>query len=192
MLDTEKLRRLQGRLEGRPDRTDTGRLMPMTEKALRSTYPPAELVQAFLVERLLLVAGEPVRVEDGCVLAFTSLARLIEMDPQARPVQKSGIEAAMLAIGQDCPRLLVDGQWVIPRPAVEALAAGDSWLPPWEDAELQYDLGDSVRILPCTDPLVIEVSGSTRQEIEAHLLRISRLPRLGVAADRIEFRPVRL
>lgn len=192
MLDTEKLRRLQGRLEGRPDRSDTGRLLPLTEKALRSNYPPAELAQAFLVERVLLVAGEPVRIENGCVLAFTSLATLLAADTNARPVQKSGIEAAMLAIGQNCPRLLVDGKWVLPRPAVEALAAGDSWLPPWEDAELQDDLGDSAQILPYTDPLVIEVRGSTRQDIEARMLRISRLPRLGVAADRIEFRPVRL
>jgi hypothetical protein len=187
--DTEKRRRLQARLSFEPDRTDFGVLLPATRRALDSVDPMAMLAEAFLDERILLVAGSPVALMRGAVAAFTSLEVLKDWRADARPVVKSGQDAALLAVALGYPRLLVDAKWVLPRPAIEALAAGDLWLPPWKDRDFLVEVGENVKIIPSTEPLVIEVYAKTRRGAEAEIKRLSRLPRLGTIAENVEFRP---
>ena len=191
MPGTEKIRRLQARLTHDPDRNEVGELLPATSAALQSEEPVEMLVQAFLRERILLAVGEPVVAEQGALLVFTSQKSMKAWNKEARPVPKNGQDAAMLAIALGCSRFLVDMRWVITRPAIEALAAGDTWLPPWKDTDLLAKIGLDAKILPGTNPLVIEVYSETREEAEAEIDRISKLARFGTAVGNAEFRPRR-
>lgn len=78
-------------------------------------------------------------------LAFSSAKALAEFEAGARPVLMSAQRVALDALTGPA-RLVVDlgvagsiasSPVVLGRPALVALASGDDWLSPWEDAELE-------------------------------------------------------
>lgn len=185
----EKYRRLQSRLSFSRDRSETGQTPPRTAQALQAEFPHAALAEALVTERLLLAAGEPIETTDRAVIAFTGAKAMRQWKADARPVPMSGPDAAMMAIAIGKPRILVDQKLLLPRPAVEAIAAADRWIPPWEDIALVEELGKHSRIIPGSEPLVIEIYARTKEEAESEIRRISALRRLGVSAEQVEFRP---
>lgn len=88
------------------------------------------------------------------VVAFTSADELKQWDPRGRPMAIKAYRVAVGALaGSGSGAILVDPASeypvLIPRPAVHALASGDSWLPAWRDNELRQELTDLVRkVLP--------------------------------------------
>nr|WP_263406245.1 SseB family protein [Nanchangia anserum] len=135
---------------------------------------------------------------------FSSVDALAAYDPQARPAPLSVRRACLMAVAGPA-RLLLDGSLAIPRPAVAALAQGDTWLPAWADTELGRliddalaDLGISgVRLEPAElarDRIIVPIAAGT-EDVRARLTeatrRLGSLERLIVATDTIEVAPVR-
>lgn len=158
---------LQARLQRSVDSADRGQVMPLTAAALVEFDPITrleKLVAALESERLLA----PALVESGeeCItaatripspygevtVAFTDYEALRRWAPQARPVPIAGRQQALMAMAETGGRLLINpvpdseggsselSGIRLPRPAVQALAHGDSWLPPWRDDDLRTEL----------------------------------------------------
>jgi SseB protein N-terminal domain len=76
---------------------------------------------------------------------FSSAAALAGWDGSARPVPAEGPRAALSAVQDGCSALVVDpgspAAVVLPRPALWALARGESWVPPERDPRVE----DAVR-----------------------------------------------
>ncbi|MCS4484524.1 SseB family protein [Gleimia sp. 6138-11-ORH1] len=228
---------LQARLERKVDKTDRGQAMPLTTAALFETDPIQrleKLVVALETERLLAPAivaeaedchGKTAQVETATgivTVAFTDTEAMQRFNRQARPIPVSGRQQALLAMAETGGRLLInpvllDGKLVadsgyrLPRPAVQALAHGDSWLPAWRDTELHQELqAKAAEINPVTPPLIsvladteptlkilIEFfvpSGISGYEMKAEVGRfhqeLSKVERLQTAGERIEFIPL--
>lgn len=231
---------LQARLERQVDSTDLGQVMPLTVAALFETDPIQrleKLVKALETERLLapavVTAGEDcvgqvasVHTSYGTVaVAFTDAEALRRWNPSARPIPISGRQQALLAMAETGGRLLInpalnasgeldsESGFRLPRPAVQALAHGDSWLPAWRDGELQAQLQTVanelnpqlqplITVLADTEPVLkvlIEFSvpaGVSGFEVKSELARfhaaLSEVPRLQTAGEMIEFIPLLL
>lgn len=209
---------LQARLNHAVDTSDRGQTLPNTAAAL-VLEDPAErlvaLVNALETERVLVPAViESTNCEDGdvttvdtdlgpAVVAFTSVDALTAWNSGARPVPMSGRKAAMLAVANSSGRLLIDegvSPIRVPRPATVALAHGDSWLPAWEDAELQAELDELrseqiayVRPRPSAGAaLRVEVGvlhTADRAKLAQELRGIAVSPRLRPAAEIVELVP---
>ncbi len=147
------------------------------------------------------------------VAVFSSAASLQRWDPGARPLAMSAQKACITAVALGVPRLCLDpGQLdlVIPRAAVESLAAGGDWLPAWEDDLLRGELNDQARdeaewasfvgvqILPGADgAIVVEVVASpkradeslVRSQFAALIGSLAKNPRLAGATERVSFVP---
>ncbi|MDO5720190.1 MAG: SseB family protein [Actinomycetaceae bacterium] len=150
-----------------------------------------------------------VNTEEGpAVVAMSSVDALQHWNPNARPVPIPGYQQAMIAVAETEGRLVIDpdgeGKGVrIPRPATHALAHGDQWLPPWRDKELKAALENFrddviayVSIIPSPGATQIIMVGVNprgirqRGRVVAALDRMSELPRLATACERVEFRPI--
>lgn len=72
-------------------------------------------------------------------MVFSDLEALADFDRSARPVPSSSRRIAVNVSAGNGRLVLNPGpaQIVLPSPAVNAVAAGDSWLPPWEDSQLR-------------------------------------------------------
>lgn len=125
-----------------------------------------QLVQALAEERLIVPvtveaspddpghkpldpAKSPLQAVDSpfgaSVVAFTSVDDLKRWDPSGRPMAMKSYRVAVGALaGGGSGTLTVNpaspSRTVVPRQAVEALAAGDEWLPAWGDTELKEQL----------------------------------------------------
>lgn len=73
------------------------------------------------------------------VAAFSDLATLHSAYPDARPVPVQGRYLAMSVL-QRPGRLLLNNQFLIPRPAVNAIVTGDDWVPAWKNQRLLTQL----------------------------------------------------
>ncbi len=75
------------------------------------------------------------------VVAFTSADELFRWDPKGRPMTMKSFRVAVAAVAStDSETITLNPgskrRTIIPRPAVLALAAGDAWLPAWDNPEL--------------------------------------------------------
>lgn len=164
-----------------------------------------------LVESSEECAASVLRVNtaDGpAVVAMTSVDALRRWNPSARPVPVAGYKQAMIAIAETAGRLVINpdvsgGGVRIPRPATHALAHRDQWLPPWRDQglkaaleEFRDDVIAYVSIVPSAGATQIITVGVNargireRGRVAAALQRMSQLPRLTTACERVEFRPI--
>jgi hypothetical protein len=79
---------------------------------------------------------------------FSSLVRLAEWDAVARPLPVEGPRAALAAYSEDAVALLVDpgsaGSVVLFGPLLLALAEGRTWVPAFEDPEVQRAVAEHV------------------------------------------------
>lgn len=147
------------------------------------------------------------------IAVFSSAEALAAWDPEARPMVMHSQKAALTALAVGIPRLVLDvaGPAVlIPRPATEALATGDTWLPAWEDQALRETLerkareGSAwadyigVRLLPTEGGITVQVRVAARSDeklrgrVAKLLADLGREPRLAGSAETIEFQPVLL
>lgn len=219
-MDSAKFARLNARLQGKTDLGEVGQLLSQTSAALVQDSLPL-LVHALAGERVLVPAPredarEPLVAATSpagpAIVVFTRAEELTKWDSTARPMPLSGQKAALTALASGAPRLWVDPRgvsMVIPRPAVVALAHGDSWLPAWEDPELKAELQGiaqqapwvafaGVVVEPGQDSTAVRVvvtvsageSGQVDQARVAGLLAaLGNSPRLQVAAETVEFVP---
>ncbi|MGO1510938.1 MAG: SseB family protein [Actinomycetaceae bacterium] len=87
-------------------------------------------------------ASVTVATPDGraALPAFSSYDAMRAWDPSARPVPVEGMRAAASAAQEGDQILVLDPgserPVLVGRPAVVALATGETWTPPWEDEEL--------------------------------------------------------
>lgn len=214
---------IQARLNRSIDTSDRGQTMPKTAAAL-DLEDGAErlvaLVRALETERLLVPAlvEESNDCESGsvatvdtqtgpAVVAFTSVDQMKIWEGDARPVPMPAKRVSMLAVAEAGGRVLInpgtDGGIRIPRPAVVALAHGDSWLPAWENEDLIADLATfESREIAFARPLPSEAEvqriavgitdyGAThRRELTKQMAAIGSLPRLQPAVEVVELVPV--
>ena len=150
-MDTSQRLKVSKRLSYQVDRSDDGSAPAALVQAMRQG---ARAFQRALCEgeRLLLAINPKVGdgecqtpkfatfvlPDDGVGLAaFTSLTELEGCFPNHRPIPLPGKRIALLAISANA-LLVVDppAGIVLPEPALMALAAGDTWLPPTEDEQL--------------------------------------------------------
>jgi hypothetical protein len=70
--------------------------------------------------------------------AFTSVAALGLWNPDARPIPVAAARVALAAAAEQTPLVVLDPgsetEFVIRRPALRALATGESWVPSFDDA----------------------------------------------------------
>ncbi|MDY2941972.1 MAG: SseB family protein [Varibaculum sp.] len=80
---------------------------------------------------------QELRLPDGrrAARAYTDIDSFNVAEPLARPAPVTGRDLALLVI-PGAARVMLNGELVIPRPALASIAQGDEWLPAWEDAEL--------------------------------------------------------
>ncbi len=152
------------------------------------------------------------------VVAFSSVEELDKWDAQARPMTMPSQKVALTAglatsAGQVWVDPAGDGSTVLPRQVVHALAGGDQWLPPWEDASLRTLLTEvakgscplvvSVSVKPAATPskweggvdvmIYVDGAGKKDEEVRACLTRAVRdmasNPRLVASATEVNFVP---
>ncbi len=230
----DKFARISRRLATPGDRTELGQLMPLLGAALRAD-DLEQIVAALGAERIIVAVpvethpdaaqGEHSPVDltgqvplptvespaGPAIEIFASAAALTQADPQARPHPLSTAKAALTASAAGAPRLWLhagDGSTprVIPRSAVEAIAVGAPWLPPWKDTELREDLetivaretdGHGVIVTIDLEPgdhgsLIVNlvVGGSPDRKVLTRILAaLGQSERLKVAAEQVEVRP---
>lgn len=122
------------------------------------------------------------------IAVFSSAAALAAWDPEARPMTMGAQKAAITAIAAGIPRFRLDpngAALLIPRPAVEALAGGGSWLPAWEDAQLQEELGATAKQLSASWADFADVTVDYQHEIVEVV--VSVVPSVDEAQVRGEF-----
>ncbi|MBU4215864.1 MAG: SseB family protein [Actinobacteria bacterium] len=80
---------------------------------------------------------------------FTSVQSLARWSAEARPVPATADRAAASALAEGWPVLVLDAggpvRVVIGRPAVQALAAGETWRPAVSDGVVDDEVADAVR-----------------------------------------------
>jgi len=145
----------------------------------------AEVENLVMNEATNLVADKDASSAIVCVSApdgrialpiFTSVAALTRWNKQARPIPVEVERAALGAVSEQWPLLVVDPgddrPAIIPRPAVWALAQGkaDSWTPAPQDAELTENMRAQIMRLPAVQDVQIEPG---RRAETAVVLRIT-------------------
>ncbi|MBM9432742.1 SseB family protein [Flaviflexus equikiangi] len=143
---------------------------------------------------------------------FSSVAALHAWNPSARPVPVHTQNAAIAALAEADGLLVLDPgsdrPMLLGRPAVNALATGETWRPPWKDDELPTILAralagiDGLKGLQITPgrkaetAIVLAVDGSApREQVSAALAEASRrlahIDELQHRLDSIELVPAR-
>ncbi len=162
-------------------------------------------------------ASVPLAIDEhagiSAIAIFSDADSLLRWDPEARPLAMDAQKAALTAASTGIPRLRLNPgaeSIVIPRPAVEALASGGTWLPAWDDPSLAESLGQEARDL-ATWADFIEVTvlpgdnGSVRVEVlaapkqvdpalvrasfAALLTALGKNPRLAGGTETVQFVP---
>lgn len=96
---------------------------------------------------------------------FTSTAALAAWDPGARPVPVGARRAALSGVDEGCELVVVDPGTVsvlLPRPAVWALAKGETWVP----SPLRPDVVDALRRAVSDVREVLDVRGEPGRSAE--------------------------
>lgn len=125
---------------------------------------------------------------------FSSVEALMRWNPTARPVPVHTQNAAIAAVAEADGMLVLDAAserpMLLGRPAVNALATGETWTPPWRDEELPTLVATALagieglkglQIMPgrkAETAIVLAVDGAaSREHVTAALTEASR--RLG-------------
>lgn len=163
----------------------------------------AEVENLVVNEATNLVSDKDASTGIVCVLApdgrtalpiFTSVPALTRWKKDARPIPVEVERAALAAVSEQWPLLVVDPgdekPAIIPRPAVWAIAQGkaDQWVPAPQDKELREDIRAQIRQIPAVQDVQVEAGrraetavvmqitpGLSRQELSAVLARVEGL-----------------
>lgn len=83
---------------------------------------------------------------------FSSVTAMSQWNPDARPVPADGVRVALAAAGEGTPIVVLDAgtptQLVLRRPALWAIAKGQAWRPPHDDARIDAVVQASVLTNP--------------------------------------------
>jgi hypothetical protein len=86
---------------------------------------------------IVTVAGPDSR---AVLPAFTSVAAMTRWNPKARPIPADGARVALAAAGEGTDLVVVDAtsdtEFAVRRPALWAMAKGESWIPSYLDEEV--------------------------------------------------------
>ncbi|GAA2034250.1 SseB family protein [Pseudokineococcus marinus] len=141
---------------------------------------------------------------------FTSTAALSAWDPAARPVPSEVERAALSAADEGCALLVVDPAaerpFVVPRPALEALAQQRAWRPSWERDDVAAAVRAAAEVEPAVASAVVErgrraetavvlalAPGLDRPALDALLERVqTRLAASPLVAEAVDSLEVRL
>lgn len=151
--------------------------------------------------RMAIVAARDGR---STLPVFTSFDSLKAWTPQARPVLTETQRAALSAVEEECQLIVVDPggpvTFVVPRPAVWALAQGEPWLSPLDDDEVLAEVRSFMTAHPALRRLdavpgreaevaiEVEVLASAEQdEIDEALAALQRsIARSTTVANRVD------
>ena len=79
---------------------------------------------------------------------FSSVAAMANWNKDARPVPHSAVKAALAAASEGNSRMILDAgsatEFVVRRPAIEAIAQELPWLPSYDDIEVKAAFGQAL------------------------------------------------
>jgi hypothetical protein len=126
-----------------------------------------------------------VRLADGraALPVFTDIEAMRAWKPEARPVPAEGPRAALAAVSENWPSLVLNPGMeavVIPRPAVWALAQGEQWRPAVVRGLLDAEVRDAIIAAISVDGDVVRVDARAGAGAEVAVV-LSVAPGLGSA-----------
>lgn len=137
---------------------------------------------------------------------FSDLATLQQAYPQARPKPMPTQHVCLAALDRG-GRLLLDDTMIIPRPAVAALAQGDTWLPAFRDTALHQGMWDLISDIDGIGGIRLDIDGDCRdvlyialkadcqdfqRAVNEAVVRLTDYDRLTVATDTMVIMPLKL
>jgi hypothetical protein len=138
----EAIRRFRAGELGAPDVIealhDSRLLLPLiAERGDEGAGPHGRLVDKTQELSLITTAGPDGR---PVLLAFTSVDAMRSWNPEARPIPIAAARVALAAAAEGTPLIVLDPNtptmFVVRRPALRAVATGESWRPSFEDPEV--------------------------------------------------------
>ncbi|MCV2393400.1 SseB family protein [Actinotalea sp. M2MS4P-6] len=150
--------------------------------------PGAHGPAGFGAEREVETAVVALQAPDGrtALPVFSSVVALAAWRPRARPMPASAARAAASALAEGWPLVVLDPGGpvtvVIPRPAVQALAAGLPWQPAVRDGRVRADVRAAVERVLADLPEVrsVEVEPGRRAEVAVLVGLSAGLDRAGL------------
>lgn len=146
-------------------------------------------------EREATTAVVALQAPDGrtALPVFTSVGSLMAWRPDARPMPALAPRAAASALAEGWPLLVLDPGGprtvVVPRPAVQALAAGLEWHPAVRDGAVRADVAAAVeaRVLSVSGVLGVRLEPGRASEVAVVVTLVPGLDRPALAAvlDRV-------
>jgi hypothetical protein len=117
---------------------DSRLLLPLiAERGDEGIGAHGQLVDTTQELSLITTAGPDGR---PVLLAFTSVDAMRSWNPDARPIPIAAPRVALAAAAEGTPLIVVDPNaptmFVVRRPALRAVATGESWLPSFDDPEV--------------------------------------------------------
>lgn len=140
-------------------------------------------------EREVETAVVALQAPDGrtALPVFSGVAALAAWRPQARPMPASAPRAAASALAEGWPLLVLDPGGpvtvVVPRPAVQALAAGLEWSPAVRGGQVRADVREAIGRVLADVPQVrsVDVEPGRRAEVAVVVGLAAGLDRAGLA-----------
>ncbi|MDO4664864.1 MAG: SseB family protein [Actinomycetaceae bacterium] len=206
MISPKQREKLSQRLSIRADRKDTGAIPPQLQSVLTGG-DLQKVVAALAKSRLLLPIFPHKETTDqgtdgdcetpefqtlllpGGGRALAAYAGMDALDQDfcaARPLPLASAKVAALAASHNLPMVVRPGNWVVPLPALHALAGGSPWLSPEADQQLARHLQE---LFSEDDCALISVRVSENGETEIEFAASSKENALN-AATRISEDPV--
>ncbi|MBN9140217.1 MAG: SseB family protein [Micrococcales bacterium] len=152
-------------------------LVPLvTEAGDEGTGPHGQRVDKTQELSIVTVAGPDGR---AVLPAFTSVDAMRRWNADARPIPIQASRIALAAASEGTPLVIVDPgsdtQLVVRGPAFRALATGEPWTPPFDDAEVAAAFGASVAEEPAVHAIGL-AAGDPQARLEgAELAVVLRL-----------------
>lgn len=118
-------------------------LVPMLAEAGETGLTPEGRVVEKSQELSIVTLATPDRRR--ALPVFTSIEKLRSWNAHARPIPVAGPQAALAAVQDDTDVLVIDPadaqtEFAIRRPAVKAMALGETWVPSWSDATVTAEI----------------------------------------------------
>jgi hypothetical protein len=150
------------------------------------TAPDGHLVDKTQELSIVTVAGPDGR---KVLPAFTSVETLAAWDPKARPVPAAGPRVALAAASEQTELIVIDPasrtEFVLRRPAVYALAAGEQWVAPHRSDGIRRAFELAIETEPDATGVALE-AGDPTQRLRASELAVRLSLRPGLDPDELQ------
>lgn len=93
---------------------------------------------------------------------FTSTDTMRAWNPEARPIPVAGPQAALAAVQEETDVLIMDPgndvtEFAVRRPAVQALATGEVWVPAWRDEAVTAEISHTALAEPAVSRAAVSL-----------------------------------